>query len=214
MMLDARFCELCTLLCWLEGEIVKKSECPQVRFGFVTSVKGFAANYDHTVTSQEHYMKKILAVFVLVVGFTTAAQADVWKWVDANGKTHFVDTMTSIYTWVDDRGDTHYADTPDHEDAVAVQLVWVSSGTLESTQGSDDESGSGYAFPGETPEERAEREKAEEYYCKRATEIYESYVNAPRLYKTNDNGEREYLDKKTAAATIAETRAQKDELCE
>ena len=159
-------------------------------------------------------MKKLLAVLALVIGFSNAAQADVWKWVDSAGKTHFVDTMKSIYTWVDDRGDVHYADTPGHEDAVAVQLVWVSSGTLDDLQAGDDESGSGYAFPGETPEERAEREKAEEYYCKRATEIYESYVNAPRLYKTNENGEREYLDKKTAAATIAETRAQKDDLCQ
>lgn len=159
-------------------------------------------------------MKKFLAVLVLVAGFWSAAQADVWKWVDGSGKTHFVDTQKSIFTWVDDRGDVHYADTPGHEDAIAVQLVWVSSGTLDDLQADNDESGSGYAYPGETPEERAEREKAEEYYCKRATEIYESYVNAPRLYKTNDNGEREYLDKKTAAATIAETRAQKDDLCQ
>jgi hypothetical protein len=80
-------------------------------------------------------------------------------------------------------------------------------------KGGEDKAGSGYAYPGETPEERAEREKAEAYYCKRATEIYESYVNAPRLYKTNDAGERVYLDKEEAAKTIAETRAQKDELC-
>ncbi|NCF14743.1 MAG: DUF4124 domain-containing protein [Gammaproteobacteria bacterium] len=174
--------------------------------------------YNHTATSQERYMKKFLAVLVLVAAFCSAAQADVWKWVDASGKTHFVDTQTSIYTWVDDRGDVHYSDTPGHEDAIAVQLVWVSGGTLDDlqagNQAGNDESGSGYAYPGETPEERAEREKAEEYYCKRATEIYESYVNAPRLYKTNDNGEREYLDKETAAATIAETRAQKDDLCQ
>ena len=158
-------------------------------------------------------MKKFLAVLVLVAGFCTAAQADVWKWVDANGKTHFVDTMKSIYTWVDESGDVHYADTPDHEDAIAVQLVWVSSGSLEELKADKDGSGSGYAYPGETPEERAEREKAEEYYCKRATEIYESYVNAPRLYKTNEAGEREYLSKEEAAKTIAETRDQMKEFC-
>ena len=158
-------------------------------------------------------MKKFFAVLVLVVGFSAAAQADVWKWVDAHGETHFVDTMTSIYTWVDERGDLHYADTPDHEDAVSVALVWVSSGSLDKLKDGDDESGSGYAHPGETPEERAEREKAEAYYCKRATEIYDSYVNAPRLYKTNESGEREFLNKADAAKTIAETRAQKDDLC-
>ena len=144
---------------------------------------------------------------------SAAAPADVGKWGDATGKTHFVDTNKSIYTWVDENGDVHYSDTPDHEDAVAAQLFWVSSGTLEDIQNAKDESGSGYAFAGETPEERAEREKAEAYYCKRATEIYESYVNAPRLYKTSDSGEREYLSKEDAARTIAETRAQKEELC-
>ena len=157
-------------------------------------------------------MRILFAVLLLSLA-SAAAQADVWKWVDAKGNTHFVDTDKSIYTWVDENGDVHYSDTPDHEDAVAAELFWVSSGTLEDVQNVQDESGSGYAFAGETPEERAEREKAEAYYCKRATEIYESYVNAPRLYKTNDAGERVYLDKEEAAKTIAETRAQKDELC-
>ena len=157
-------------------------------------------------------MRFLFAVLLLSLA-CAAAQADVWKWVDATGKTHFVDTNKSIYTWVDENGDVHYSDTPDHEDAVSVQLVWVSSGTLEDVENPEDESGSGYAYAGETPEERAEREKAEAYYCKRATEIYESYVNAPRLYKTNDAGERVYLDKEEAAKTIAETRAQKDDLC-
>ena len=157
-------------------------------------------------------MKSYLAIFILIFGFGTAAYADVWMWEDADGKTHFVDTDTPIYTWVDETGRTHYSDTPGHEDAVSVELVWVSGGTLADVQ-DEDESGSGFAYPGETPEQRAEREEAEAYYCKRATEIYDSYVNAPRLYKTNDSGEREYLSKEEAAQTIAETRAQKDELC-
>ena len=60
----------------------------------------------------------------------------------------------------------------------------------------------------------AKREQAEAYYCKRATEIYDSYLNAPQLYRTNEKGEREYLSKKEAAATIAETKAKRDELCQ
>jgi len=160
-------------------------------------------------------MKQLLAIITLVLGFCLTANADVWKWVDTFGKTHFVDTMKPIYTWVDELGKLHYADTPGHEDAVSVQLVWHSTGSLDDVaDGSDDESGSGgYAFPGETAEDRAEREKAEAYYCKRATEIYESYLNAPQLYRTSESGEREYLSKKDAAATIAETKSKKDELC-
>lgn len=158
-------------------------------------------------------MRLPLAVFLLF-GFSVAANADVWKWVDALGNTHFVDTMKPIYTWQDETGKVHYADKPDHEDAVSVQLVWHSKGTLADVESTSESSSSdGYAYPGETAEDRAEREKAEAYYCKRATEIYESYLNAPQLYRTNDKGEREYLSKKEAAATIAETKAKRDELC-
>ena len=158
-------------------------------------------------------MKQCFAILLFVIGFVGVAQADVWSWVDADGKTHFVDTQKSIFTWVDEKGDVHYSDAPGHKDAVSVELVWVSSGTLDSLQAKNDASEPGHAYPGETTDEQAEREKVEAYYCKRATQIYDSYVSAPRLYKTNDSGEREYLSKEDAARTIAEIREQKDEHC-
>ena len=159
-------------------------------------------------------MTRLLTILALTAGLSAPALADVWKWVDAEGKTHFVDTMTAIYTWIDENGKRHYSDTPGHEDAVSVELVWHSSGTLEDLEGSaGGDADDGYAYPGETAEERAEREAADAYYCKRATEIFESYLNAPRLYRTNDAGEREYLTEKEAAATIAETKARMNELC-
>lgn len=159
-------------------------------------------------------MTRILSTLLLLVGLSLAAEADVWKWVDAQGKTHFVDTIKPIYMWSDEFGKVHYSDTPDHEDAVSVELVWHSSGSLADVDdgGGESESGDG-AYPGETAAQRAEREDAEAYYCKRATEIYESYVNAPQLYRTSESGEREYLSKEEASATIAETKAKRDELC-
>ena len=159
-------------------------------------------------------MKRLLATLILLFAVCLNANADVWKWVDAFGKTHFVNTMTPIYTWVDEFGKIHYSDTPDHEDAISVQLVWLSAGTLDETEGPAEEPESGgYAYLGETAEDRAEREKAEAYYCKRATEIYDSYLNAPQLYRTGEDGKREYLSKKDAAATIAETKSKMTELC-
>jgi hypothetical protein len=154
------------------------------------------------------YLRFIILLSVFVC---SAALADIWKWVDANGETHFVDSNTAIFTWVED-GRTFYSDKPDHEDAVAVQLVWVSKGTLDNIQ-SAAESSDGYAFPGESPDERAEREKSEAHYCKRATEIYDSYINAPRLYRTDESGEREYLSKKEVKATLTETKSKMDDLC-
>lgn len=157
-------------------------------------------------------MLRLIASIFVLLAFSGAADADVWKWVDANGKTHFVDTMKPIYTWVDEAGKFHYSDTPDHEDAVSVELVWHSTGTLDEVDNAG-ESGEGYARPGETAEDRAEREQAEAYYCKRATEVYDSYVNAPQLYRTNEAGEREYLSKTEGDTIIAETKARVDELC-
>ncbi|MCG8370457.1 MAG: DUF4124 domain-containing protein [Proteobacteria bacterium] len=161
-------------------------------------------------------MRQILPV-LLVLGFTSLAQAAVWKWVDANGDVHFVDSRNPIYTWVDERGDVYYSDTPEHEDAVPAEFVWVSPGSLRDVQSiedrPEDEAGSSRVDAGETPEQRAERERAEAYYCRRATEIHESYVNAPRLYRIGDDGERVYLDEEEAAQTLEETRARRDELC-
>ena len=167
-------------------------------------------------------MKRPYTLLLLLLGLTSPAIADVWKWVDADGNTHFVDTNTPIYTWVDENGKRHYSDTPEHEDAISVILVWHSEGTLAELEngaagsegeGQEDGQSGGYAYPGETAEQRAEREAAEAYYCKRATEIYDSYVKAPRLYRTSDAGEREYLSEEEAAATIAETKAKMHKLC-
>lgn len=155
------------------------------------------------------YLRVLLLVTLLCCG---SAVADVWMWVDNAGETHFVETNRPIFTWVDKSGKAFYSDKPDHEDAVLVQLVWVSEGTIEGMNAAE-ESSDGYAFEGETSDERAEREKQEAHYCKRATEIYDSYVNAPRLYRTNDDGEREYLSKKEAGTTMQETKVKMDDLC-
>lgn len=161
-------------------------------------------------------MQKIVLLIMLSCGLSLSAHADIWKWLDAEGKTHFVDSNTPIYTWLDEFGKRHYADVPGHEDAISVELVWHSEGSLENIQQGGDrgqDSGSNEAYPGETAEERFEREQAEAYYCKRATEIYESYLNAPRLYKTREDGTRHYLSEEETEITLAETKAHVDELC-
>ncbi len=160
-------------------------------------------------------MKRVFITAALFLGCSITGQADVWRWVDAEGKTHFVDTLKPIYRWVDESGKTHYSDTPGHESAVSVEFVWHSAGTLNDLKAGagSDAAGTVDTYPGETAQARAEREQAEAYYCKRATEIYESYVNAPKLYRTDEDGVREYLNAEEAALAIAETLAKKEEFC-
>lgn len=161
-------------------------------------------------------MKKLTAIIVLAFGLCLTANADVWKWVDVYGETHYVSTMTTIYTWLDEEGRVHYSDRPEHADAVSVELVWVSSGDLADEKRSDGEGAKTpkrMVDPNETEFDSLEREAAEAYYCKRAREIYDSYVNAPNLYKTNVDGEKEYLTEEATAAILAETEAKVAELC-
>jgi hypothetical protein len=157
-------------------------------------------------------LTSILAA-TLLAGLCQSANADIWRWIDAKGGTHFVDTMRPIYTWQDEAGKVFFADKPNHVNAVSVELIWHSSGILDETQEEKSKSGSNELLPGETEAERAERMQAEAYYCKRATEIYDSYLNAPRLYKTGDDGNPKYLSDEEASKTIADTKAKVDELC-
>jgi len=162
-------------------------------------------------------MNKLLIAALLLGGIALDANADIWKWTDAKGDVHFVNTLKPIYTWIDETGKVWYADKPGHEDAVSVELVWHSTGDsieeAEAAAEQDKKPHDTWAYVGETPEDRLERENAEKYYCKRAQEVYDSYLKAPRLYRTNDSGEREYLSDEDAARTLAETKARVDELC-
>lgn len=159
-------------------------------------------------------MKAFLLMLLLTLGIVCDADASVWKWVDAKGYTHFVDSNRPIYTWVDKFDKVYYSDKPDHEDAISVQLVWVSSGAVDDVDGEDElrQDGSN-TLPGESDEDRVAREAAEEYYCKRATEIYAAYINAPQLYRTNDDGEREFLSDEEAAVLVVETKDKLDTYC-
>lgn len=162
-------------------------------------------------------MKKLTAIIVLVFCFSLSANAGVWKWVDAHGKTHFVDSNTAIYTWADEYAKVYYSGKLEHESAVRVKLVWHSTGGLSDSGPTEGQSGTSQGIeidPNEIVEERRERGMAEAYYCKRAIQIHDLYVNAPRQYKTNEAGEREYLSDEEAAATLAETEARVAELCD
>lgn len=162
-------------------------------------------------------MNKIVSILILGFGISVNAYADVWKWVDANGDTHYVDSKTAIYTWLDENGRAHYSDTPDHYSAVLVKLLWHSPGALPGaaqTAASAPAAKRKKHVPiDETEAERHEREQAESYYCKRATEIYESYLTAPRLYDTDADGNRVYLSASDGEKLLAETKTKVDALC-
>lgn len=150
---------------------------------------------------------------ITVLLFGANATADVWSWEDAKGVKHYVDTTTPIFTWVDESGRVFYSDTPGHVGAVAVQLVWHSSGTLGELSEAANEDPEGLAFPAETPEQREEREAAEEHLCEHARDAFDAYKTAERLYRTNDAGEKEYLSKRQIRATMKDAESSVKKFC-
>lgn len=150
--------------------------------------------------------RNILISLALLLALTSAAHADVWRWVDAEGNTHYVDSNRAIWTWSDDQGKSFYSDKPDHENAIRVQLVWHSNGTLDDMTSADE--------PADEPaDESAQRDAVVAHNCKRANEILESYENAPALYRTDENGKRHVLTEKEYAAEIAAAKEKTRFLC-
>lgn len=155
-------------------------------------------------------MRYLKIVILACLFATSAASADVWRWVDPNGKTHYVDSNKAIYVWLDETGRVFYSDKKDHDAAVLVQLIWHSAGTLADVDETD--SGAVSEFD-ESDEDRVAREAEKAKNCKRAQEIYDSYLNAPRLYRTGEDGEKEYLNDREARKEIAATKTKVDEVC-
>lgn len=150
---------------------------------------------------------QLSAVFLLIPA--PSSMADVWKWVDPLGNTRYVETLRPVFTWVVD-GKVFFSDLPAHEDAIAVQLVWHSRGNIADL---DENGRSSATDEPETPEEAAVRLEAEKKYCKRITEIHDSYVNAPRMYRVNEQKEREYLSDGEIRKAIREISAVKKSAC-
>lgn len=156
-------------------------------------------------------MARRITLALAAFGVCANAQADVWKWVDEVGDSHFVTSNRPIYTWFDG-GEVYFSDKPEHPDAKGVELVWHSSGTLSDVD-VEGASSDPNAVPGETQAQAAERRAAEAYYCSQASEILETYKSAPQLYRTVENGERQYLSGDETAEAIAEAQAGVDEFC-
>lgn len=142
-------------------------------------------------------MKELIAIALLVFGPYLAANADIWKWVDEHGNVHYSDTPAREYV------------------ANAERVSYTPGGWSASPPGNSrtNTSRGNDIDPRETPEEEQAREDAQAYYCNQAKDIYHSYVDAPRLYRTSEDGEREYLSEKETAAAVASAKASVAEWC-
>jgi hypothetical protein len=123
-----------------------------------------------------------------------------------------------IYKWVDDEGNVYYEDRPSGASTEERLDISYNRTSQSAVQNRVDASNKARAA---REEERADEEEAELEAAEAAAEEearaqrcesyrarLQSYLESQRLYRTDDNGERVYLDE----AQTAEARARTEEL--
>ena len=147
---------------------------------------------------------KMLATILLGLSVSFSAGAAVWMWTDADGEVHYSD-----YPEVEDAVLVDIESSPTSRTAIAEQRRETVALEREHQKGEqlrldvDKE---------ERVEQKEDRALAKAN-CEQAKKAYETYYNAPRLYKPTADGGREYLSSEETDALRAKAKASVDEWC-
>jgi hypothetical protein len=141
-------------------------------------------------------MKRVLLCAVLLT-WSTLASAVVYKWVDAQGKIQYGDRP------------------PDGVHAEVVELLGVNNHAAAAAANSTaSKSPNAPAASSETKKAvDSDVAQARQKQCADAQERYKHLVEGRHLYKTGDNGERQYLTSEEIDAERLNTKRDVDELC-
>ncbi len=145
---------------------------------------------------------------VLLVGVATPVLADVYKWLDPQGRVHYSDRpppADAKLLSVESGAGTHHAERAPPAPAAAPALRAAAPAPL----------------PPGTPQEMARLKQSVDTdvsatraaQCKTAQEHYQGYVNSRRIFKEGANKERIYLTDAEADAERVNARRDVEELC-
>lgn len=129
---------------------------------------------------------------------------EIYKWIDADGNVHYEDRPTGAAT--EERLDLTYRAT----DRSSVQARIKSRVDAQTAR---EEAKSTAAAAEQEAAENAAAEKQRSDRCDRARARLESYLQARRLYRTDDNGERVYLDDSQSQEARRKAEEQIAEFC-
>ena len=111
---------------------------------------------------------------------------------------------SEIYKWVDEDGNVHYEDRPSgaaDEERLAMTYNRTDRGAVSQRikarhdrQAARDEARSTAAAAEQEAADNAQAEAERQQACERARARLDSYLQSRRLYRTDENGERVYLD--------------------
>ena len=114
-----------------------------------------------------------------------AAASEIYKWTDADGNVHYEDRPTGAES--EERLDITYRRT---DSSAVSQRVQSRLDAQASRDEAESVAAAAEKEAADNAAAAAERQKA----CQRSRARLESYLQARRLYRTDANGERVYLD--------------------
>ena len=129
---------------------------------------------------------------------------EIYKWTDADGNVHYEDRPSGAVT--EERLDLTYRST----DRGAVQARVQSRVDAQTAR---EEARSTAAAAEQEAAENAAAEQQRRDRCDQARARLESYLQARRLYRTDDNGERVYLDDSQSQQARQKAEEQIAEFC-
>ena len=113
-------------------------------------------------------------------------------------------SASDIYKWTDEDGNVHYEDRPTGaptEERLSISSNRTNSGAVDrrvqarhDRQTARDEERAAAAEAEQQAAAQAEVEAERQQACDRARARLETYLQARRLYRSDENGERVYLD--------------------
>jgi hypothetical protein len=129
---------------------------------------------------------------------------EIYKWTDADGNVHYEDRPSGAAT--EERLDLTYRST----DRGAVQARVKSRVDAQTAR---EEAKSTAAAAEQEAADNAAAEQQRSKRCDQARARLESYLQARRLYRTDDNGERVYLDDSQSQQARQKAEEQIAEFC-
>jgi len=146
-------------------------------------------------------MKRLLLCAALMI-WSGMASAVVYKWVDAQGKLQYGDRP------------------PDGVKAEVVELLGTHSTAAQAAHPASGTDAKTPSKPALTPEDKDEKRAVDsdvaatrQKQCADAQERYRKLIEGRRLFKTGDNGERQYLTSDEIDAERLNAKRDIDELC-
>ncbi len=144
-------------------------------------------------------MFRILAITAALLGLASVAQADVYRWTDANGVVQYSDKWVPGSVVV--KTDKNHIPQPVPTPAASAPAADASHADDVVSQQQDKR----------TVEADVAKSKADQ--CKQARENYEKAIRSRRLYKEAPNGAREYISDAEADAYRLQLLNNRKQLC-